>query len=106
MWPLPMTAMFGVVVCSAFTYTNGLFLTQMTHEFGWTRTQYASAFTLQMAFGLLLGPVTGKVIDRIGPRRLTLDPLVSHRIKLEEINQGYDRLIAGETARSVIMFDH
>jgi predicted MFS family arabinose efflux permease len=72
MWPLPMTAMFGVVVCSAFTYTNGLFLTQMTHEFGWTRTQYASSFTLQMAFGLLLGPVTGKVIDRIGPRRVAL----------------------------------
>jgi S-(hydroxymethyl)glutathione dehydrogenase/alcohol dehydrogenase len=38
--------------------------------------------------------------------RLTLDPLVSHRIRLEEINEGYERLIAGETARSVIRFDH
>jgi S-(hydroxymethyl)glutathione dehydrogenase / alcohol dehydrogenase len=38
--------------------------------------------------------------------RLTLDPLISQRIKLEEINKGYEQLIAGETARSVIVFDH
>jgi S-(hydroxymethyl)glutathione dehydrogenase/alcohol dehydrogenase len=38
--------------------------------------------------------------------RLTLDPLVSQRIALEEINRGYEQLIAGETARSVIVFDH
>lgn len=38
--------------------------------------------------------------------RLTLDPLVSDRIALEQINEGYDRLIAGETARSVVLFDH
>ena len=38
--------------------------------------------------------------------RLTLDPLISDRIALEDINRGYERLIAGETARSVIVFDH
>lgn len=37
--------------------------------------------------------------------RLMLDPLISQRIKLEDINKGYDQLIAGETARSVIVFD-
>lgn len=37
--------------------------------------------------------------------RLMLDPLVSQRIALEDINRGYDQLIAGETARSVIVFD-
>ena len=38
--------------------------------------------------------------------RITLDPLISQRIALEDINRGYDQLIAGETARSVIVFDH
>lgn len=38
--------------------------------------------------------------------RLTLDPLISQRIALEDINLGYEQLIAGETARSVIVFDH
>ena len=37
--------------------------------------------------------------------RLTLDPLISDRIALEDLNLGYERLIAGETARSVIIFD-
>lgn len=37
--------------------------------------------------------------------RLTLDPLISQRIRLEDINRGYEQLIAGETARSVIVFD-
>jgi S-(hydroxymethyl)glutathione dehydrogenase / alcohol dehydrogenase len=37
--------------------------------------------------------------------RLTLDPLISQRIGLDEINKGYEQLIAGETARSVIVFD-
>jgi S-(hydroxymethyl)glutathione dehydrogenase / alcohol dehydrogenase len=63
----------------------------------------------------VIGSVMGSVpFQRVIPtyaqlyldRRLTLDPLVSHRIRLEEINEGYERLIAGETARSVIMFDH
>lgn len=38
--------------------------------------------------------------------RLTLDPLISQRIALEDINRGYEQLIAGETARSIIVFDH
>ncbi|WP_298692801.1 Zn-dependent alcohol dehydrogenase [uncultured Sphingomonas sp.] len=37
--------------------------------------------------------------------RLTLDPLISQRIVLEDINRGYEQLIAGETARSVIVFN-
>lgn len=37
--------------------------------------------------------------------RLQLDPLISQRIALEDINKGYEQLIAGQTARSVITFD-
>ncbi len=63
----------------------------------------------------VIGSVMGSVpFQRVIPTyaqlylegRLTLDPLISQRIKLEEINKGYEQLIAGETARSVIVFDH
>lgn len=37
--------------------------------------------------------------------RLNLDDLVSERITLEQINEGYDKLEKGETARSVVVFD-
>jgi S-(hydroxymethyl)glutathione dehydrogenase / alcohol dehydrogenase len=34
-----------------------------------------------------------------------LDELVSRRIRLEEINDGFAALKRGETIRSVVMFD-
>ncbi|WP_442114188.1 Zn-dependent alcohol dehydrogenase [Pseudomonas sp. NUPR-001] len=37
--------------------------------------------------------------------RLKLDQLISQRIRLEQINEGFDELRRGELARSVIVFD-
>jgi len=37
--------------------------------------------------------------------KLKLDELVSERIKLEDINTGYDKMMAGDVARSIIVFD-
>ena len=37
--------------------------------------------------------------------RLKLEPLVSQKIRLEDINRAFDQLAAGEVARSVITFD-
>jgi len=36
--------------------------------------------------------------------RLTLEPLISQKIGLQDINEGYAQLAAGAVARSVIMF--
>jgi S-(hydroxymethyl)glutathione dehydrogenase/alcohol dehydrogenase len=37
--------------------------------------------------------------------KFDLDALISRRIKLEDINAGFDALKRGETIRSVVMFD-
>jgi S-(hydroxymethyl)glutathione dehydrogenase/alcohol dehydrogenase len=37
--------------------------------------------------------------------RLNLDDLVSARIGLDQVNEGYAALTRGEVARSVIVFD-
>ena len=37
--------------------------------------------------------------------KLKLDDMISRRITLEEINEGFDDMKAGEVARSVIVFD-
>ncbi len=37
--------------------------------------------------------------------RLDLDSVIAERIKLEDINEGFDKLRAGESARSVIIFE-
>ncbi|AFT68719.1 Alcohol dehydrogenase GroES-like domain family [Alloalcanivorax dieselolei B5] len=37
--------------------------------------------------------------------RLPVDKLLTHRLKLEDINEGFDRLADGEAIRQVILFD-
>lgn len=37
--------------------------------------------------------------------RLPVDQLITHRMKLEDINEGFERLAAGEAIRQVILFD-
>ena len=37
--------------------------------------------------------------------RLPVDRLLTHRLKLEEVNQAFDRLASGEAVRQVILFD-
>lgn len=36
---------------------------------------------------------------------LPVDKLITHRLKLEDINEGFDRLASGEAIRQVIVFD-
>jgi S-(hydroxymethyl)glutathione dehydrogenase/alcohol dehydrogenase len=38
--------------------------------------------------------------------RLKLDELVTHRYKLEDVNQGYEDLLAGRNIRGVLIHDH
>ena len=37
--------------------------------------------------------------------KLKLDHMVARRIKLNQVNEAFEELKRGETARSVIMFD-
>jgi S-(hydroxymethyl)glutathione dehydrogenase/alcohol dehydrogenase len=37
--------------------------------------------------------------------RLHLDEMISSRIKLDEVNEGFDAMRKGEVARQVIVFD-
>lgn len=45
------------------------------------------------------------LVDFYMQGRLKLDQMISQRIRLEQINEGFDELRRGELARSVIMFD-
>jgi len=46
-----------------------------------------------------------RYVDLYLAGRLKLDELVSARIKLDEVNDGFGALKRGEVARSVIVFD-
>jgi len=46
-----------------------------------------------------------RLVDFYMSGKLKLDELIARRIKLDQVNEGFDELKRGELARSVIMFD-
>ena len=36
--------------------------------------------------------------------KIQIDPMITHRLTLEEINKGFDLMHAGESIRSVVIF--
>ncbi len=47
-----------------------IFVSPMTEEFGWSRTQFSGATSLGAILGASLAPLTGRVVDRVGSRLL------------------------------------
>ena len=45
-------------------------------NFGWSRAQLSMAFSLTRVEGSIMGPISGYLIDRVGPRRMVLIGLV------------------------------
>ena len=64
--------MLGVTGPAAFAYSNGVFMDRMTAEFDWSHTDFSAALTIQMLLGVVLGPLAGRLLDRIGSRRMLL----------------------------------
>lgn len=46
----------------------GLYIVSMQAEFGWSKTAFAVAYSLQQLGGGLLGPYQGRLLERFGPR--------------------------------------
>lgn len=78
MWPLPFVAMLGIAGSATFAYSSGVFMEAMTGEFGWSRSQFSTAFAVQMMVGLLILPMVGRLVDRIGPRRVALSGIFAY----------------------------
>ncbi|HZU07520.1 MAG TPA: MFS transporter [Chloroflexota bacterium] len=65
----------GAVVCLLAVayvvwYTFTLFLVALVREFGWTRAEVAGAFSLYVLVHAGCSPITGRLVDRFGPRPL------------------------------------
>ena len=50
----------------------------------------------------LLGENGGKLIRQGG--KIEIDPMITHVLKLEEINKGFDLMHEGKSIRSVVVF--
>ena len=59
---------FVSIIDGGFTYTFSTFLKPLTEEFGWSRAQTATAFSLYLLIGGLVLPVWGWLVDHVGAR--------------------------------------
>ena len=85
-WPLPVIAMLGISGPAAYAYTGGIFMNEMTQEFGWTKTEFSTAMTLQMLIGLIVGPLSARALDRIGSRRMLLMGVIPFALGLSMLS--------------------
>jgi alcohol dehydrogenase len=46
-----------------------------------------------------------RLVEQYRAGRLPVDRLLTHRLALEDVNEGFDRLAAGEAVRQAIVFD-
>lgn len=69
-WPVVFAACAGMAFSTLNSYSTGLFIEPLEQEFGWSRAQITSGQVIASTAGVLLGPVVGGMIDRIGPRRI------------------------------------
>jgi sugar phosphate permease len=61
-------ASFGPIV----SFTFGVFIAPLSREFSWTRGEISGAFSLAMLMLGLCSPAVGRLVDRIGARRVIL----------------------------------
>ena len=88
MWPVVLAATIGIAGTTIFTFSSGVVMPEITAQFGWTRAQFSLAFVLQMLFGLVAGPLVGRLVDRFGPRRVALVGLVPAPLGLVLLSQA------------------
>ena len=59
----------GVSISATLAFTFGLYLDAMTLEFGWSRTQFSATLSFISFGNLIMLPVAGHAVDRIGAVR-------------------------------------
>ena len=47
---------------------------------------------------------TPKIVDWYMDGKIAIDPMITHRLSLEDINKGFDLMHAGESIRSVVVY--
>ena len=71
-WWIVVILFFVSIIDGGFTYTFSTFLKPLTEEFGWSRAETATAFSLYLLIGGLILPVWGWLVDHVGARGVFL----------------------------------
>lgn len=71
-WRIILPATAGIMLCSAHGYTLGVMVRPLELEFGWQRAEISAGFLIIALVAVLVSPLVGIAVDRIGARRIGL----------------------------------
>ena len=71
-WPVVLAGAAGGCLATLHLYSIGVMIDPLEREFGWSRAQVSSGLSVVAVAAVLLSPLIGMVIDRIGARRVAL----------------------------------
>ena len=64
----------------------GLFIPQLEQEFGWTRTEITASLSIFLVVLVILLPFVGRLIDRIGIRRIAVPSILLYSTALASLS--------------------
>ncbi len=72
-WWILVASVVGMAVANGLAFSSfGLFVDPLESEFNWVRAEVALGFSVSMAVSGISAPLVGRLIDRVGPRRVIL----------------------------------
>jgi MFS family permease len=71
-WKLVLSALILYACVSIPSYTIGVFIQPIESDLGWSRSAIVSGITVWSVVNTLMGPVTGRMVDKIGTRKIAL----------------------------------
>lgn len=74
------------------TYTFAFFAKELIGAFGWSRTEVFLGLTLSVVTVATAAPVLGRLIDRVGPRRMILTSIVLQALMIASFSQQTDAI--------------
>jgi MFS family permease len=74
-WPLVMASSLGFTMIGVANFSLGPFMGPLEKAFGWSRSEITSGLTIYAVTCVICQPIVGRMIDRLGPRRIGLTGL-------------------------------
>lgn len=86
--PVVAAAFAGSAAAAVYAYSLGVMIGPLEQEFGWTRVEIMSGFSIIAAFSICFSLPIGVLVDRVGPRRVGLIGLAIHCGALALLSQA------------------
>jgi MFS family permease len=71
-WAVIVPCFLGIMLVSLHGHALGVMIRPLEAEFGWPRAQISAGFLFISVMALLIGPVVGRAVDKLGARRIAL----------------------------------